>query len=232
MLTLEGLELLQGDFRLSADWTAEPGARVAIIGPSGSGKSTLLLAIAGFLAPSRGRILWKDQDLAPFAPGARPLSILFQDQKPVSPPYTCPEHRAWSVPRLDLTAAQHQSVASSLERVGLGGMGQRKPSQVSGGQAGRAALARVLLRARPILLLDEPFAALGPGLKAEMLDLVAEVANETSALVLMVTHDPNDARMFAPLTSIVDEGRALAPRPTEDLFTNPTASLRRYLGPS
>jgi thiamine transport system ATP-binding protein len=232
MLTLEGLELLQGDFRLSADWTAEPGARVAIIGPSGSGKSTLLLAIAGFLAPSRGRILWKDQDLAPFAPGARPLSILFQDQN-LFPHLTLAQNIGLGLsPRLDLTAAQHRSVASSLERVGLGGMGQRKPSQVSGGQAGRAALARVLLRARPILLLDEPFAALGPGLKAEMLDLVAEVANETSALVLMVTHDPNDARMFAPLTSIVDEGRALAPRPTEDLFTNPTASLRRYLGPS
>ena len=95
---------------------------------------------------------------------------------------------------------------------------------------GRAALARALLRARPILLLDEPFAALGPALKAEMLDLVTETANETGATVLMVTHDPADARHFADLTVLVADGVAAAPVPTAALFANPPSALRDYLG--
>jgi thiamine transport system ATP-binding protein len=93
---------------------------------------------------------------------------------------------------------------------------------------GRAALGRVLLQARPVLLLDEPFAALGPGLKANLLTLVAEVA--LGATVLMVTHDPDDARRFADLSVLVADGVAAAPIATEALFDDPPAALRDYLG--
>jgi thiamine transport system ATP-binding protein len=110
------------------------------------------------------------------------------------------------------------------------GLGARKPGQLSGGQQGRAALARALLRARPLLLLDEPFAALGPALKAEMLALVREVAEETGATVLMVTHDPQDARRFADVTMLVAEGRVDAPRETAALFADPPRALSAYLG--
>jgi thiamine transport system ATP-binding protein len=110
-------------------------------------------------------------------------------------------------------------------------MGARKPGTLSGGQQSRAALARTLLRARPILLLDEPFAALGPALKADMLGLVTEIAAETGALVLMVTHDPADARSFADRTILVSEGIAAQPLPTDALFLNPPQALREYLGP-
>ncbi|MCK4713089.1 MAG: ATP-binding cassette domain-containing protein, partial [Marinosulfonomonas sp.] len=79
MLTLEGMEFTWGDFTLTADFTVKTGERVAVIGPSGGGKSTLLSVIAGFLAPTRGRVLWNGNDLAGIAPGARPVSILFQD---------------------------------------------------------------------------------------------------------------------------------------------------------
>ncbi len=82
-------------------------------------------------------------------------------------------------PDLRLTAAERERVAAALAKVGLAGLEARLPGQLSGGQLGRAALARVLLRARPLLLLDEPFAALGPALKAEMLDLVLAMAAET-----------------------------------------------------
>lgn len=229
MLRLEHLDIRQEDFRLTADWQVAKGAKVAVIGPSGAGKSTLLMALAGFVAHS-GRVTWQGQDLAALSPGERPLSILFQDQN-LFPHLTLVQNLGLGLsPRLQLTAADHARIETTLARVGLGGMGNRKPAQLSGGQLGRAALARALLRARPILLLDEPFAALGPALKAEMLDLVTETANETGATVLMVTHDPADARRFADLTVLVADGVAAAPVPTAALFANPPSALRDYLG--
>ena len=231
MLRLEGVELRQGDFRLMADWALDPGDRVAVIGPSGAGKSTLLMAIAGFLAPARGRLTWNGQDLAPLVPGDRPVSILFQDNN-LFPHLTLAQNLGLGLsPRLRLTQAEAVRIDAALDRVGLPGLGMRKPGALSGGQQGRAALARALLRARPILLLDEPFSALGPALKADMLDLVTEIAAETGALVLMVTHDPADARRFADRTILVSDGIAAQPMPTEALFLNPPQALRDYLGP-
>ncbi len=228
MLRLEHLDLRQDDFRLQADLTVPVGARVAVIGPSGAGKSTLLMAVAGFFAPVAGRVLWDGQDLAGRAPGDRPLSILFQDQN-LFPHLTLAQNLGLGLRAdLRLDAGQRARVEEALQRVGLAGMGARKPAQLSGGQVGRAALARALLRERPLLLLDEPFAALGPALKAEMLDLVAELAD--GATVLMVTHDPADARRFADQTILVADGIAHAPRPTAQLFADPPLALRAYLG--
>ena len=230
MLQLDRLVLEQGSFRLTADWSVPMAEAVAIIGPSGAGKSTLLMAIGGFLAPVSGRLLWQGQDLADVPPGLRPVSILFQDQN-LFPHLTIARNLGLGLnPRLRLSAAEWARVDSALERVGLGGMGGRRPAELSGGQQSRAALARALLRARPLLLLDEPFAALGPALKADMLALVADVAAETRATLLMVTHDPEDARRHASLTVLVDDGTALAPQPTASLFANPPVGLRAYLG--
>ncbi|MBL4929128.1 thiamine ABC transporter ATP-binding protein [Fuscibacter oryzae] len=230
MLTLERLEIVQDDFRLTADWTLPMGARAAVIGPSGAGKSTLLMAVAGFLAPTSGRILWQGQDITAIPPGKRPLSILFQDQN-LFPHLTIAQNVGLGLrPDLRLASDDWRQVEGALERVGLGGMGGRKPAQLSGGQQGRAALARVLLRARPLLLLDEPFAALGPALKAEMLGLLAELAAATGATVLMVTHDPGDARRFADLTVLVADGVASPPVETAALFADPPPALRDYLG--
>ncbi len=229
-LTLEALTIVQETFRLTADWQAQPGRRIALIGPSGAGKSTLLNAISGFLPLTSGRVLWQGQDLANTAPGARPMSILFQDQN-LFPHLTLAQNLGLGIdPSLRLSAEDHARIERALSRTGLAGMGARKPGQISGGQQSRAALARALLRARPVLLLDEPFAALGPAMKADMLDLVTEVATETNALVLMVTHDPDDARRFASHTVLVADGIAHPPAPTADLFANPPAALRAYLG--
>ena len=230
MLTLEGVVLAQDAFRLTADWSVPAGARVAIIGPSGAGKSTLLSAIAGFFAPVSGRISWEGRDLGPLSPGDRPVSMLFQDQN-LFPHLTIAQNLGLGIaPNLRLSPADHARIAEALRRVGLQGFGTRKPSQLSGGQQSRAALARALLRARPVLLLDEPFAALGPALKDDMLDLVAEVAAETGALVLMVTHDPADAQRIAELTVLVADGRAEPPKPTAALFADPPPALQTYLG--
>lgn len=230
MLELDHLILKQGDFSLTADWSAAPGARIAVIGPSGAGKSTLLSAIAGFLIPVKGAVRWQGQDLGTVAPGQRPVTILFQDQN-LFPHLSVAQNLGLGLrPDLRLSPEERRRVDVALERTGLAGLGARRPAQLSGGQASRAALARALLRARPILMLDEPFAALGPALRAEMLALVREVADESGALVLMVTHDPQDARALGGLTSFVADGVARPPVGTEALLADPPPTLRDYLG--
>ena len=230
MLHLDHLTIEQPGFRLTADWQADPGARIAVIGPSGAGKSTLLSVIGGFFAPSAGRVLWDGRDLTALPPGDRPVTTLFQDQN-LFPHLSVAHNLGLGLsPALRLGPGDADRIERALARVGLAGLGDRRPAQLSGGQQGRAALARALLRARPILLLDEPFAALGPALKAQMLDLVAEVATETGALVLMVTHDPADARRFAPLTVLVADGVAHPPADTAALLDNPPPALAAYLG--
>ena len=230
MLTLEKIVLRQESFHLTADWSVNRGARVALIGPSGAGKSSLLNAIAGFFAPVSGRILWQGADVTQMAPGARPFTILFQDQN-LFPHLTLAQNLGLGLsPRLQLSHDQRAEVEQALVRVGLAGMGAQRPAQLSGGQQSRAALARALLRARPVLLLDEPFAALGPALKMDMLDLVDEVARLTDATVLMVTHDTADARRFADKTVLVADGVAQAPVATAELFAHPPAALQAYLG--
>ncbi|KEO56013.1 ATP-binding cassette domain-containing protein [Thioclava pacifica] len=230
MLTLDNLLIEQGDFRLSADFEIETGARVAVIGPSGAGKSTLLSVISGFFTQRAGRVLWDGIDITGTAPGERPLSILFQDQN-LFPHLNLETNLALGLnPKGKIDRAARARIEAALERVGLDGFGKRKPGQISGGQQSRAGLARALLRARPMLLLDEPFAALGPALKAEMLALVAEIAGEQGTTVLMVSHDPEDARVLCPQTVLVADGIAHPPQDTAALLANPPPVLKDYLG--
>ena len=230
MLELDRLVITQDDFRLTADWSVPKGARIAVVGPSGAGKSTLLSVISGFFPPESGRIRWQGRDITEVPPGARPLSILFQDQN-LFPHLTVAQNIGLGLrPDLRLTAEDRERVAGALARTGLQGLGDRRPGTLSGGQQSRVALARVLLRARPLMLLDEPFAALGPALKDEMLDLVADIAGETGATVLMVSHDPDDALSFSGQTVLVAAGVAHAPRPTAALFADPPPELAAYLG--
>lgn len=230
MLTLDGVVIQQGDFTLRADLRIADGARLAIIGPSGGGKSTLLGAIAGFVPLAGGRIFWQGRDITGLGPSARPVSVLFQDNN-LFPHLSAFDNVALGLgPSLRLTSAQREQVGAALARVGLAGLESRKPARLSGGQQSRVALARVLLQARALLLLDEPFSALGPALKAEMLALVAEICTETRATLLMVTHDVNDARAIAPRTVLVAEGRAEGPFATAELLADPPPALRAYLG--
>lgn len=229
-LRFEGVRIEQEGFRLEADLTVPAGARVAVLGPSGAGKSTLLGAVAGFVPLAAGRILWRGRDLGAMAPGERPLSILFQDQN-LFPHLTAAQNVGLALrPSLRLDAAERARVEAALARVGLAGLGARRPAQLSGGQQGRVALARALLRARPLLLLDEPFAALGPALKSEMLALVAGIAADAGATLLMVTHEPRDAEAITEAVILVAEGRASPPQPTAALLADPPPALRAYLG--
>lgn len=229
-LDVSGITLQQDDFRLTADLRIPKGARVGVIGPSGGGKSTLLSAIAGFLAPQQGRILWQGEDITALDPAQRPGAIIFQDNN-LFPHLSAFDNMALGVkPSLRLSAAERARVEQALARVGLEGLGQRKPAQLSGGQQGRVALARVLCQAKPLILLDEPFAALGPALRAEMLGLVAELCAETGATLLMVTHHISDARAICDQVVLVADGAATGPFATGPLLDNPPSALRAYIG--
>lgn len=230
MLKLEKLVIDNGGFELSADFTLTAGSKVAIIGPSGAGKSTLIGGIAGFHPIVSGRLYWNGETITDAAPGARPLAMLFQDGN-LFPHLTIAQNVGLGLnPDLRLSASQWGQVNQALARVGLEGMGTRKPAALSGGQQSRAALARVLIQGRPLLLLDEPFAALGPALKAEMLDLVDKLVAETGATLLMVSHDPQDARRIADQVILVADGVAHPPEDTTSLLDNPSPALRTYLG--
>nr|WP_318272727.1 thiamine ABC transporter ATP-binding protein [Paracoccus saliphilus] len=231
-MTLEfrDIGLRQGNFSLQANMSLRRGGRYAVIGASGSGKSTLLSLVGGFLTPDQGGLVWDGQNITDLAPGQRPVSMLFQHHN-LFPHLTVKQNIGMGLrPDLRLSRTQQDQVTRVLDQVGLAGMQERRPGALSGGQQSRVALARVLLRARPLLLLDEPFAALGPALKAEMLALLSRIAADTGATVLMVTHDPADARSFAPDTVLVDEGRVHPPCPTGPLLDNPPPGLRAYLG--
>lgn len=227
LLHLDHLDLQRGDFRINADLRVENGI-TAIIGPSGAGKSTLLDAIAGFMTPSSGRILWSGADITKLPPGERPVSMVFQDQN-LFPHLTTAQNVGLGIsPGLKLSAEDLARVDQVLARVGLETHATRKPADLSGGQQSRVALARVLVRDRPVVLLDEPFAALGPSLRGEMLDLVRDTLGH--AIILMVTHDPADALRIADTTCVVAEGQAHPPSDTKALFNDPPAALKAYLG--
>ncbi len=230
MLTLERGLITQGSFTLAADLTIEPRKKYAVIGPSGAGKSTLLGAICGFVPMSQGKLLWQGRDITDAAPGARPMTMLFQDNN-LFPHLSILQNVGLGLrPDLRLSGDEKAQVERALSRVGLADMADRKPGSLSGGQQSRAALARVLVQARPLVVLDEPFAALGPALRNEMLDLVSELVAETDASLIMVTHAPEDVHRIADDVIFVASGRAMAPQPAQTLMDNPPPELRAYLG--
>jgi thiamine transport system ATP-binding protein len=230
MLTLERGLITQGSFTLAADLTIEPRKKYAVIGPSGAGKSMLLGAMCGFVPLSQGKLLWQLRDITDAAPGARPMTMLFQDNN-LFPHLSILQNVGLGLrPDLRLSSDEKAQVKRALSRVGLADMADRKPGSLSGGQQSRAALARVLVQARPLVVLDEPFAALGPALRNEMLDLVSELVAETGASLIMVTHAPEDVHRIADDVIFVASGRAMAPQPAQTLMDNPPPELRAYLG--
>lgn len=230
MLKLDGLEIVKGNFHLAGHFAVNQAQVVAVLGPSGGGKSTLLEAIAGFEAVHAGQIIWSEQDLTNVPPGDRPIAMLFQDGN-LFPHLTAAQNVGLGLnPKLRLTNDDHRRVSNALTEVGLDGLGDRKPAALSGGQQARVALARLSVQKRALILLDEPFAALGPALKVDMLTLVTNLARARGATVLMVTHEPEDARHVADEVILVAEGRAHAPVATKEIFGNPPPALRDYLG--
>ena len=203
----------------------------AIVGPSGGGKSTLLNLIAGFEMPLSGRVLIGGQDVTQLPPAQRPVNMIFQDNNVFAHLSLWQNVALGLAPSLRLDADQAARVDAALKDVGLGALAQRKPGEVSGGERQRVAVARALVRDRPVLLLDEPFAALGPALRRGMLDLVSALQKAKGLTVLMVTHQPEDAEYAASHTAYLEHGRIVALRPTAELFAAADIpGLQTYLG--
>jgi thiamine transport system ATP-binding protein len=229
MLSLDDLSLAQGGFTLALSGRLDAGERLALLGPSGSGKSTLLSLIAGFDRPDAGRIIWEGRDLTRLPVAARPVSILFQDGN-LFPHLSVFDNVALGRrPDLRLSAEDRGVVADSLRHVGLSDHAGKRPATLSGGQQARVALARMLLRDRPLALLDEPFAALDPGLKTEMLALVRELSSARGLTLLMACHDLRDAERLCDRLWLLDDGEKVLDVSTDGVRDDPPERLAPWL---
>jgi thiamine transport system ATP-binding protein len=213
------------------DLTVNAGEVMAVMGPSGSGKSTLLALIAGFETPSTGEIRIAGEAVTALAPALRPVSMIFQENNLFAHLDVAANVGLGRSPALRLTTDDRAEVEKALARVGLAGKERRLPRELSGGERQRVALARALVRERPVLLLDEAFASLGPALRDEMLDLVGDLHASKGMTVVMVTHDPRDAKRIAGRTALLEDGGIAEVGRTADLFSGTrSAALARYLG--
>ena len=207
MITLDAVQFRYETMLMNFDLRVARGEFVGIIGPSGAGKSTLLSLISGFEQPLSGHIKIAGIDVGDVPPDKRAVSMIFQDNNSFAHLDVWTNVALGISPRLKLDDQQRARVDSALERVGLTPYKSRKPTEISGGEKQRIAIARALVRDKPILLLDEPFTALGPALRREMLDLIMGIQKERRLTALMVTHQPEDAKYAASKIAFVDAGR-------------------------
>ena len=193
MLELDDVRVARGTTRLRFSLAIGGGAPHVLLGRSGSGKSTLLDLVGGFLEPDSGDIRWEGRSLLGLAPDARPVNTLFQHQNLFMHLSVAQNVGLGLHPGLRLSAVERGRVRAALDEVGLGAHAERRPSELSGGERQRVALARCLLRRRPILLMDEPFGALDGATRRDMLALTRETLADYAPCTIVVTHDPDDA---------------------------------------
>ncbi len=177
-----------------------------LLGGSGSGKSTLLRMLAGFEAPTSGRILIDGVDMAGIQPWKRPINMMFQSYA-LFPHLSVEENVAFGLKREGVARSEvKQRVAQMLDMVQLGHLGKRKPHQLSGGQRQRVALARALVKRPKLLLLDEPLGALDKKLREETQFELINIQEELGVTFVVVTHDQEEAMTLSSRIGVMNHG--------------------------
>lgn len=222
VLKLEGVHFSYADRPVLADVSFEVrgGELLVILGPSGSGKSTVLRLVAGLETPGGGTISLSERPASAdgrilLEPSARRLSLVFQDLA-LWPHLTCDEQLRFMAPALESTDRK-----ALLSDVGLADFEARLPAHMSGGERQRLALARALAAKPQILLLDEPFANLDPGLRFELQRLLLDLRQTHQVTIVYVTHDLEDAFALADRIAVLNQGRLEQAAPTEELYRRP-----------
>ncbi|MEM7046654.1 MAG: ATP-binding cassette domain-containing protein [Pseudomonadota bacterium] len=187
----------QRDPSLRFDLVVPSGGFIGLFGASGAGKTTLLHLIAGLEERGTGQVLIGGEDQTEWPAHRRGVTLLFQDHN-LFEHMTVFANIALGITTGTPTPAEHVAVTRAIDQVGLTGLEDRLPHQLSGGQQGRVGLARCLMRRRGVLLLDEPFAALDPPLRYDMAHLLAALRQEHRMTVVVVSHD------LAPLMAHAD----------------------------
>ncbi|MFQ5749597.1 MAG: ATP-binding cassette domain-containing protein [Planctomycetota bacterium] len=234
LLELRGLRRGFGARKVleEADLALEAGARLTVAGVSGSGKTTLLRLIAGLDPPEAGEILLEGETASRpgrivLPPWKRGVQMVFQNGA-LWPTRTVLAHL------LDVQRAQGWrgdlagNARAVLDRLGLGELAARRPATLSGGERRRLALGRALVLQPRLLLLDEPFASLDPVARESGLAFLEDVLAESRAAVILVTHEPSEARSLGGEVVFLAAGRLSAPRTCEEACAS-DAIFRRSL---
>ncbi|MFD2922801.1 ABC transporter ATP-binding protein [Halobacillus naozhouensis] len=201
--------------------TIQEGEFFSLLGPSGCGKTTLLKLVAGLLAPDAGDVFLNDKKITPVVPEERGFSMVFQEAL-LFPHMTVEENVAFGLKMKGIRKRKRMEKArETLVSVGLEGFGKRYPSVLSGGQKQRVSLARAIAPEPRLLLMDEPFSALDPGLREEMRELVARMHKEHGVTILFVTHDREEAFQLSDRIGIMENGEILQLGNPRDLYEKP-----------
>jgi molybdate transport system ATP-binding protein len=202
----------RGSFVLDVDFTVAPGEVLGVLGPNGAGKTTLLRALAGLLSLDAGRIVldgavFDDAAANVFVPvEERPIGLVFQNYR-LFPHLSVRENVAFAARSLGSSKRDAAQTADSwLSRLGIGALGDRRPGQLSGGQAQRVALARALAAEPALLLLDEPLAALDARTRLEVRAELRRHLTDFAGPTLLITHDPLEAMVMTDRLLVIEDG--------------------------
>jgi spermidine/putrescine transport system ATP-binding protein len=215
------------------DLTIREGEFFSLLGPSGCGKTTTLRMIAGFEAPTSGKVLLYGADVTSAPPNRRDVNMVFQNYA-LFPHMTVAENVAFGLERKGVRKAEVRTrVAEALDLVELSGRERRRPKELSGGQQQRVALARALINRPRALLLDEPLGALDLKLRQTMQIELKSIQREVGITFVYVTHDQGEALTMSDRLAVMRDGRIEQLGPPRELYEQPaTRFVAGFIGTS
>jgi spermidine/putrescine transport system ATP-binding protein len=224
-----GDQVVIGDLSL----VIEQGRFYALLGPSGCGKTTTLRMIGGFELPTSGTVSLAGHDVTQLPPHKREVNTVFQSYA-LFPHLTVAKNVAFGLERKKVDKHEvKRRVAEMLETVQLSHLANRKPAQLSGGQAQRVALARALVNKPRALLLDEPLGALDLRLRRQLQDQLKQIQQDIGITFVHVTHDQEEAMSMADTIAVMNGGAIEQAGSAEDLYERPeTSFVANFLGTS